>query len=200
MWSIQIIALISAIIYWKYYKNTSQRYFLYLLIVIVFFEILATYIKEGTPYKNFPIYNLLSLFSFLFYFYWFRLVLKEKKWLKPMLVVFIISTCYSLFTQDFFYNLWAEMWYVGSVFILFNAFLYYNELLNKTTLLNYKKSAEFWVATGLLMYHVGFLPLLLFMDYYSSNHYYYRLPILILNIILYSCFIKSFLCLKPQKI
>ncbi len=200
LWSILVLALIIGVLNWNKFKKTSQRYFLYLIAVVLFSEGLATYMKEVLNYSNYPIYNILSLLLFLFYFYWFNLILKTKKWFKPVTVIFTVSILISLFTESFFNGIWKVMWSIGAVLVLFCVYLYYSELLHKPLVIKFQKMPEFWIVTGVLMYHIGFLPLLLFMTFFDSNTYYYRIPILILNIILYSCFIKSFLCFKSRKI
>jgi len=200
LWSVQILALITSIKYWKFYKNTSQRNFLYLLALIVFSEILATYIKEGTQYKNYPIYNLLSVISFLFYLFWLYTISARKKITKAFFILFVLATIISVFTESFMYSIWNISWMTGAVLVLLATTLFYSDLLKDNDILNYKNTQKFWIVTGLLIYHIGYLPMLLFSDYIGSNSMYYRIPIFILNIILYGSFIKSFLCSKAQKI
>ncbi len=200
MWIVQIMALIIAIIYWKHYKNTFQRYFLLLLFLIVVSEISATIVKEIFGLRSFPIYNVLSILSFLFYLFWFKKDLNQKQLVNSLLVLFSIATLFSAYKDRFIHGLMEIMWIAGAVTILISSFLFYLDLLNNKEVVKYKSTPKFWIVTGLLIYHIGYLPLLLFKDYIGANTFYYRVPILILNIILYGSFIKSFLCWKPRNI
>ena len=200
MWIVQIMALIFAIIYWKHYKNTFQRHFLVLLFFIVVSEISATIVKEVFGLRSFPIYNLLSIFSFLFYLFLFKNNLDKKQAVNGLLILFCIATLFSAYKDRFIHGFMEIMWITGAVTILISSFMFYLDLLNNKEVIKYKSTPKFWIATGLLIYHIGYLPLLLFKDYIGANTFHYRVPVLILNIILYGSFIKSFLCWKPQNI
>lgn len=200
MWIIQLMALISAINYSKHTKNAPNRVFLLLLIVVVIAEPTATLLKEVFSLKNYVVYNTLSVFSFFTYLYWFKCV-KTKQWLiKVSWIIFVLAIAVSAITESFFYKLWNITWFTGAILVLLNAITYYSELLNQKDVVKYSDLPEFWLATGLLIYHIGFLPMLLFKDFFDANSLYYRIPILILNLILYGSFIIAFKCKKTQNI
>lgn len=200
MWTIQLMALISAINYWKSIKNTPHRVFLPLLIVVVIAEPTATLLKEVFSLKNYVVYNTLSVFSFSFYLYWFKRI-KIKQWLvKLSWIIFVLAIAVSAITESFLYKIWNIAWFTGAILVLLNSIVFYSELLNKKEVVKYTNLPEFWIVTGLLIYHIGFLPMLLFKDYFDANTLYYRIPILILNLILYGNIIIAFKCKKTQNI
>ena len=200
MWTIQLIALISAINFWKYYKKTPTKVFLWLLVMVLISELLATALKEVFYLKNFAVYNLLTIITFLIYLNWFKSVNVKQHFVKISFVIFILTIGYSLFVTNFFNELFSIVWFVGAILIMLNSILFYYNLLQNKDVITYSHSPQFWIATGLLIYHIGYLPMLLFKDYIGSNTLYYRLPILLLNFILYGSFIKSFTCFKTQNI
>jgi len=201
MWLAQLAGVIFAIIYWKYYKNTNQRYFLQLIILIFLSEILSTTLKEVYGIPNYFIYNILSFVTQLFYLIWFYKISDEKFILKVGILIYGLSVIYCLIFNSFLGGLYKMMWYTGAILILFNAIFYFNKILKKDEIIYYQKNQVFWIVTGLLIYHLGYLPLLFFIDVelFKSNTLYYRIPVLLLNLVLYGCFIKSFLCSKTQK-
>lgn len=200
MWTIQLIALISAINFWKYYKKTPTKVFLWLLVMVLISELLATALKEIFYLKNFAVYNLLTIVTFLIYLNWFKSVNVKQHFVKISFIIFILTIGYSLFVTNFFNELFSIVWFIGAILIMLNAILFYYNLLQNKDVITYSHSPQFWIATGLLIYHIGYLPMLLFKDYIGSNTLYYRLPILLLNFILYGSFIKSFTCFKTQNI
>lgn len=200
MWTIQLIALISAINYWKYIKNSPYRLFLSLLIIVVITEPAASLIKEVFKLKNYAVYNVLSVFSFFIYLYWFKRINSKNNFINISLIVFALATVISAFTESFFYSIWSIAWFIGAILVLLNSVVFYSELLNKKEVVKFTNLPEFWIVTGLLVYHIGFLPMLLFKEYIGANTLYYRIPILILNVILYGSFIIAFKCKKTQNI
>lgn len=198
MWLTQITALIFAIVYWKYYQNTKQRYFLHLLVLIFATEIMSTVQKDYFEAPNYFYYNILSFITQLFYLIWFYKVSDKNLVLKSGILVYVLIAFCSVFFEPFLRGLNKTMWFSGAILILFNATYYFYLLLKKDEIIYFQKDQTFWITTGLLIYHIGFLPLLFFFDigFFKTNIIYYRIAILILNIVLYGCFSKSFTCSK----
>lgn len=198
MWLTQIGAIIFAIVYWKYYKSTNQRHFFHLLILIFISEILATVLKEVFDKPNYAIYNTLSFVTQFFYLIWFYRVSDKKLVLKSGLLIYVLIAICSVFFESFFHGLNKTLWFSGAIIILFNATYYFYLLLKENEIIHFLKDQTFWITTGLLIYHIGYLPLLFFLeiDLFKSDTLYYRIPVLLLNIVLYGCFSKSFTCSK----
>ncbi|MEE9349237.1 MAG: hypothetical protein V3U80_04260 [Flavobacteriaceae bacterium] len=195
LWIIQGAACIAAILYYPKYKHSSQRYFVYFLSYVVLNEILG-YLVSANGYANWFLYNIFTIVSFSFYFYWFFAILKEKKMVILLSILFSVSIFYALIYEDFFSAIWSIPLTVGTIIILILATIFYRNLLNKTEVVNFKRSQKFWIVSGLLIFYLGFLPIQLFMFTLSIKGIPIRIMITILNIILYGCYIKSFLCLK----
>ena len=203
LWLSIAIALISAIVFWKYYKYSLQRYFPHLLVLILVTEILSTTLKEFiTGFNASPLYNILSIISIYFYLIWFFLILKKSNLIKIGIYIFSASIIFSIFKYSFLSEIYKTMWFTGAILILIASVIYYNILLKDDNLLYYKSNQTFWISSGLLIFYIGYLPLLLFFSYgyIKSNSLYYRIPVLLLNFALYGSFAKSFICSKNLKI
>lgn len=198
MWLTWATALIFAITYWKYYKNTKQRYFLHLLVLIFATEIMSTVQKDYFEAPNYFYYNILSFITQLFYLIWFYKVSDKNLVLKSGILVYVLIAICSVFFEPFFHGLNKTLWFSGAIIILFNATYYFYLLLKENEIIHFLKDQTFWITTGLLIYHIGYLPLLFFLeiDLFKSDTLYYRIPVLLLNIVLYGCFSKSFTCSK----
>lgn len=196
----QIAALVAAIWYWDLYKDSTQRYFLWFLIYVVCHEITGLCLQHFFKIINDILHNIFTLISFPFYFYWFYTILKKRKWLVYVVcTAFIIAFLYDsihLYPFDYMY---LNPIIIGAFCILILTISYFVELLNTDSITKFARSQKFWIVTGLFSFYIGLLPLLLFHAYlkYSSN--FYTIVITILNVVLYGCYFKSFVCLKKIK-
>jgi hypothetical protein len=195
----QIAALVAAIWYWHSYKDTTQRYFLWFLIYVVSHEILGLLYQRVFDNNNDILYNIFTLVSFPFYFCWFYKILKKRKWL-----VYVLSTVFAItFLNDIvninpFDYMYLNPIIIGAFCILILTISYFVELLNKDAITTFASSQKFWIVTGLFSFYIGLLPLLLFHSYLSYEGYFYETVITVLNAVLYSCYLKSFICLKKK--
>jgi len=199
-WIIQTAALVAAVYFWKSYKHTTQRYFLWFMIYVVCHEITGYFFIKILKSSNDFIYNIYTLISFGFYFYWFHLILRSKKWLVYCLTfIFLSFFCFDIITKNFTTYLYTYPIIVGAIAILILTTSYFIELISDDRVVNFIKAQRFWIVAGLLFFYIGLIPLLLFHEYldYSSNQYGFIISSL--NLVLYGCFIKGFLCLKMSK-
>jgi len=195
----QVAALFAAIWYWKDYKHTTQRYFLIFLIYVVCHEILGLICQYFLKSSNDIIYNIFTVVSFVFYFSWFYRILQQRKWfVKVLFAVFVVVFLYDLFDKNPLVFLYLNPIIVGALCILILTISYFVELLNTNAITTFARSQKFWIVTGLFLFYIGLLPLLLFHSYLSYEGHFYETVITVLNIVLYSCYFKSFLCLKKK--
>ncbi|MEM6721508.1 MAG: hypothetical protein AAF611_19435 [Bacteroidota bacterium] len=203
--SFQIAALIAAIWYRKQYKHTTERYFLAFLIYVVCHEIVGLcithfLIKDGNVFYNDIIYNVYTMVSFSFYFFWFYKILETRRFLIPVVFsVFLLFFLYDLFDKDPFYYLYLNPIIAGAFCILVLTISYFVELLRADTITNFVKSQKFWIVTGLFCFYIGLIPLLVFHSMLDYGGHFYSIVITVLNAILYGCIFKSFLCLRKTR-
>ena len=189
-------ALVAAIWFWKYYKNTSERYFLHFLVYSVLTEFVGLFFKDLFRFDNFIIYNVYMIVSFLFYLYWFQRVLKNKKFVYILTVFFMVFALYSIVTEDAFVALFQFAFVAGIMCIITLTLYYFVKALKSEQITAFLKDPKFWIVTGLFLFHLGFLPTLLLMLKLDMLSVRYYLVITSLNIVLYGCYIKAFACTK----
>lgn len=195
--SFQIAALVAAILYRTYYRHTTERYFLAFLIYVVCHEIFGLGYHYFSDYSNDIFYNVYTIVSFTFYFYWFQKILNKRKWIVNVLfVIFFTVFVYDLFDKDIFYFLYLNPIITGAFCILVLTVSYFVELLHTDSITSFAKSQKFWIVTGLFCFYIGLIPLLIFHSYLNYGGNFYGIVITVLNAVLYGCIIKSFLCLK----
>jgi hypothetical protein len=196
----QIAALVAAIWFWYSYKETTQRYFLWFLIYVVCHEVLGLCCQHFLKVINDILYNVFTLISFPFYFCWFYKILKKRKWL-----VYVLSTAFAFtFLNDVVHLNPIDYMYlnpiiIGAFCILILTISCFVELLNMDSITSFARSQKFWIVTGLFSFYIGLIPLLLFHNYLNYGGRFYTIVITILNAVLYSCYLKSFVCLKKIK-
>jgi hypothetical protein len=196
---ILLAALVVAIRFWKYYKNTSERYFLHFLAYNAFTEFLGWGFKDMFGMENYILYNIYMIVSFLFYLYWFQRILKNKLLVYLLTAFFMIAALYSTVAENAFEALFNYAFIAGIICIISLTLYYFIRALQSEQITIFLKDSKFWIVTGLFLFHLGFLPTLLLqgkLDIFGIRYY---SVITFLNTVLYGCYIKAFLCSKSVK-
>ncbi len=197
LYTAQGAALLAAIAKWNENKHSSQRYFLHFMIFVAVVEIAANLSRMYTSLGNSYIYNIYIIVSFLFFFYWFYAILKYKKVFYWILGIYFISVGISISLESFVNEMLHITLYMGTLLILFLTSLYYRSLLEKKEVVDFLKLQPFWIATGLLIFYIGLLPVQFLQGFKDFDRINYQFIMMVLNIFLYGCFAIAFLC--PQK-
>mgnify|MGYP005819232345 CR=1 FL=1 len=198
--SIALSVSLGAIFYrWNYIKNTTQRFFLYYLIYVLLNEFTAK-ILTYNDFGNYALYNVYDIITYSFLLGWFYKILKHKKLVIGLALVFYIGVIVSFFVSEFMTAFVDINVYIGTSIVLILVISYYASLLQLKDAINYSQLPAFWITTGLLIFHIGYLPiqfLLSFEDFDVTGIY---AVISILNILQYGCFTKGFLCYQKKAI
>ena len=193
MYIIQGLALFFAIKNWKFYKDGKQRFFLHFMVYVIITEIVAYTITFFPQYDNDFVYNIFTLVSFLFYFFWYYKLLISKRILINLLSIsFIIVNIISIIKGSFFAEILSFPVLVGALSVVLLTSLMFVKIIRDKESINYKKSQKFWLATGLLIFYVGYLPLPFFLNVLDAYSFTYGFLMMLLNILLYGCFIIAF--------
>jgi len=197
--SILVITLIIAIWYWKYYKRTSERYFLWFLFYTLGHEVLGANYSYFFNGSNLILYNLYIFISFLFYFFWFHKVLKNHKWIVYILLsIFVLSFTYEAIFNNIYLALYIIPFFMGTLGVVILTISYFIELINSNTIVVLKRLQKFWIVIGLLFFYIGFAFTLLFFDIFEFRSNLFHKSVLFLNGILYGCYVYGFICAKNQ--
>lgn len=193
-----ITFFVGAITYSKY-KNTFLKYFLYFLLFEFLTELTSYYLGVILRKSTFFLFNIYVLISSIFYLMLFRFYIKKHKiYINIMIIIYIIFyVCNVLFLQKTLQIFQSYSLILESIFIVLSSVILFIELLNSDDILKMNKLLLFWISIGLLLFYVGILPIIImssFLEYRGLFDY----IILLLNIIMYGCFITGFLVSKKE--
>lgn len=193
-------AAITATIYLNKYKASQERYFIYFLWFTLAVEFTGIVLRDFMGIENIWLYNLYMLISFLFYYFWYFSILQKVIFRRAILIfsfIFVIMALWNLAYQS-----WSEYhqytFVLGAMFTLFCTLFHFWQLLYSDEVLNITRKLSFWISTGLLLFNMGMIPLMLLSEYFNFTGVKYYLLTAILNIILYGCYIIGFLWTKEK--
>lgn len=197
LYSVQAVAVVVAAYTYNNYKHTAQKYF-FVFIAYSFINDFGFYVyRLITGERFYAHYNICVLLSGLFYLFWFHNILKANKSVLFSSILFTAVFVYSLIFGDFFGKLNELPFLTCIILILLYVIQYFVELLNRNEVVNYLEMQEFWTCVGVLVFHLGYLPFILLSDFVTNISG--KVAFLtVLNILMYGCFIKGFLCTKKK--
>lgn len=216
---IHIIELLAALAGSYYLLKTNDkliRPFGRYLWLIVFVETLGLYgyvlqnnydydwyiwLKNSVWCTNSWLYSIFEVVTIAFFLYFYRLVIKDPKVKKALSVFFIgyliFTILYFIFTDDFYSMTFQYNTFISTFFIVFAVSCYYRELLKSEQVLYFYKDPIFYISTGLFIWHLCYIPLAIFNDYFrliNNRFIQFRYNyMLIINLFLYLCYTFGFL-------
>jgi len=196
----QWVALLLAVITYKKYKNTPEKVFLYFLIYAVIFTEFTALVLAFFNIQSYHIYNTYILVSTSIYHFWFyKIIPAQKNWVLFSQVIFLAVYFYMFSYGTFLTDTWTQPIIVGSISVLIFSGIYFIQLLGQDEELKVFSSQRFWIVIGLFIFNLGIVPVLYFQNKTGIAPVVYNSIIMILIIILYGCFIVSFLSLYRKK-
>jgi hypothetical protein len=196
------VAFLASLTSFKQPYSKHLRFFSLVLALTFVVEFVAVFGRRwGWISSNIILYNTFMLIEFTAYIWYFHQVIrnpKVKRRLRFLLVALPIFWTWSTLAV-FGIGIWNS--YVstaGSLITVIMAAYYYYELFTASELVRLNRSAEFWIATGLIVFYACHLPYLGMLNYLTVNHMPLARQLLtILQIgvcIMYSIFIYAYLC------
>lgn len=182
----------------KYSKDSNFFYFLWFTFII---DLIGGFFGDFFGMETYWIYNLYMLISFMFFYHWYRSILKEAKHKTTVGLFALIFLGVALWNMIFeSWGLYHKYTFVtGALFTLICAIFHFWQLLNSDEVLEIKYKLSFWISTGLLLFNMGMIPFMLLSEYFDfSGNAYYIFIIIGLNLILYGCYSIGFLWTKEK--
>lgn len=196
--ALELLAAVLATIYFWKYRESNEKWFLYFLWYTFLIDITGLALKLNAV-ENTWLYSIYTYTSFLFFYFWYAMVLSSKKLKKGVL---LLATLYIgvVITTYLVENLANKgyAFFAGSIILLVLNLLHFNQLLRSNEVVIIKYKLSFWVSTALLLFYMGILPLMLLAKYIEVKGGYFNIILLILNFILYGCFITGFIWTKKS--
>lgn len=192
----QSLALLISVVKRKVNSEGLQKYFFYFLCFVIFMEALAQ-ILIHVEKAYYYVYNISNTLSFLFYFFWYHSYLKNKivVWLS---LLFVGITLADLLVSDFISSILMISFFSGAIILLILAIWYFISLLKAEEAIYFYKIQAFWISTGILIYHIGVLPILILIKLPGYNQTHLRFALMILNFLLYGLIALGLVCPKRK--
>jgi len=206
-----ITLLVSLYRYPKYF-DTKLKYlpiiFLYtflneILGYLIFTNLNFSLFEDSTYSKyNIVIYNLYNIVFYLYFTYIFMYYIKEvkiKKLIKLGMIFFLIIATINPYFQSFFHSTQIGTYVFGAMVLLACIYIYLKQIF-KNNKNDWGRNLLFWLALGLLIFYIGYLPIKMSRQYLNIPESIEKSIIhplhISLIIICYSCFITGFLRMK----
>lgn len=201
--ALELITIVIGFVHYNKYKHTPLKYFLWFLCYGFATEILGYLISIELKQPNDIVFNIYALVQFVFFLWLFFKYFKTQQYksiTKIFGILVILSfVIISLFIQDLFQSYQSYFFLIGGVFLIIDIILFLIEIINSDAVLNLKHLLIFWVAIGVLLFQLGFMPVFIatnYINYSNGNTYGYIL--LILNFITSLCYSLGFIWTKKN--
>ncbi len=196
---LELLAAIFAIIFFKKYVRSNERYFLFFLWFTFIMDATGVVRTQVFSLESKLLYSIFTMTGFLFYFYWYYIILKTKIFKRVALLsttLFIVITVITYVFPELQEQGYAFV--TASISLLVLTFFHFYQLLTGDDVLIVKYKLSFWISTALLLFYIGILPLMLLAEYIEINGMSYNIILLSLNVILYGCYIIGFIWTKKE--
>lgn len=175
-------------------------------VMVFHYDDFTFFSAERYSYYNVLIYNLYDLIFFPFFLYVYYKSLSNnilKKIVKYGAIAFLLAIVINSFiTSPLKYELWYA-YIVGSTILIISTLSYlYSQRRKSPGSLN-SKNLLFWVSLGLLIFHLGYLPITIFknlhFDLVVNDYESVRKVHICLILVMYGCFVIGFLRMRRFK-
>lgn len=206
---LELTACITGFCYWNKLKQSFWKWFPVYLAVIFLTEIVAEYflfVRKDLG-VNIAIYSYWGVpvqFLFLYWLFWKHYRSSDKR--KLPLIAAVIYLCALIL--DLFYVSKVKFFFesfsytIGCLFLLVLVLIFFFRFTRSDDIISYKSSILFWVSVGVLLFYVGTMPFFAFRKRLYVDHkelfYIYWYTQFVLNYMMYSFFILSFIWGKPK--
>lgn len=207
LWTVEIVACITGIIYWRKIKNTVFKYFWVYLLLIVVAECIGRYFQTHNMLAvNKAYYSYFIIPSEFIFFFW--LFYKCSNNIKRRLPIVFVGIYLLAWLIDVFYLSNKSFWFysfsytIGNLLLLILILRFFKKLTLSDEILYFKQNVLFWISFGLLLFYLGTFPYYglrntLVLNY-KSIYLTYSSIVIILNCMMYLMFTFSFIWGKPN--
>lgn len=219
--SLEILAAVTALLFYRKYYLTAAKYFIWYLVYILICEILNTYVyyiynngflsflKDTLFVWNYWWSTLYwKIGAIVFFSFYYNKILK-KELFKSIIkyggyAFFIFSIIYiALNLEDYFIQFFPIISILGAVIIFLGSIFYFIEVLQSDKILTFYKSLNFYISVSVFIWWLIITPLV-FYDVYNShkdwNFIFLKWQIyLFANIFMYLSFTFALIYCEPEK-
>lgn len=216
---LELGAFLAALFYYRKNKSKPTSYLVFFLGLTVCVEILGWYpwlidlgylsfLRDSLFQKNYWLFNLYGIISYLFYMNYFKWYLSSKRSIgilnRLSILFLVIGVFENVLSGAFFIKFMPITNIFGTLFVFLSIAFYYLELLKSDQILQVQKTLPFYISVGALLFHLCATPFFIYSSYYSNSIdpafvSLYRRVIFGINYVLYAIYIAGFLiCYRKE--
>ena len=223
---LEFLAAFTGFLFYKKYKNTPVKYFIWFLLVVAICDLLGIYAYQVRPdgalsfligtkiQKNIWWSTLYwSVGAILFYAFYFFKILKNslfKKATKVLAIVFFVFSIFYIgfYWENFFNQFFKLIKLLGAIIIFICTIFYFIETLTGDKILVFYKSINFYISATIFIWWLVITPLTFYDIYYfyeiGKAHYDQNFAMirkqiyLFANIFMYLTFTFALIWCKPE--
>lgn len=163
-------------------------------------EVLGSIVGRYLHFDNFFIYNFYCLFFPLINFRIFSMLSKSAPRKKLIKILSFVLILIFIGENIIFKNLFTEIQYhtylISLIFLIYIISVHLLEIMESDIIHDFYRSKSFWISTGLLLFSVPFLPMMIAFKFMTLNFEIRMVVTSILIIVMHSCFIVASLRTK----
>ena len=220
--AVEIIAALTGIVFFKKYKSTNAKYFIYFLIYLSICDFLNTYtlytgkgqffyfLRETVFKYNYWWSTLYwKIGAIMFFVFFYNKILSNKKFKNIIkfsgLFFLLFSIIYILLNfDDYFVRFFPPISILGAFIIFLCTVFYFIEVLLSDKILVFYKSLNFYISFAIFIWWLIITPIVLYDIYMLHKDFNYIklrfLIYLLANITMYSTFTFALIWCKPELI
>ncbi|PCJ94462.1 MAG: hypothetical protein COA50_11920 [Flavobacteriaceae bacterium] len=210
------ITLIVAIAHYGKYYDSSLKYFPIILLYTLMNEILGVLVQSNNNLSfflsdfyinnNWLIYNVYDIIVHLYLFYLFWNSINNENYRKFIVyssVFYIVASIINPFFQNFILHPQIYAYVLAGLILICIITLYFSNRKHESKSIFGKKDFLSWIGTGLLIFYLGYLPIIIMRHYnvlYNINEPTYILSFHYgLIIVMYTFYIIGFIRMRKLK-
>lgn len=223
---VEAMAALTGVIFFKKYKNTNAKYFIYFLVYLTICDFLSNYTRLVFPDKLLGIlvgtlieknYWFSTLYwkigAIMFFAFYYHKILRTKSFkatIKYASYSFLIfSLLYVLsYWEAFFDSFFPIISVLGAIIVFLCTVFYFIEILLSNKILTFYKSINFYISAAIFIWWLIITPIVFYdnyttyeIDVYERDWEYIKLRRLIYlsaNIVMYSTFTLALIWCRPD--
>lgn len=197
--ALELIAAVVALIHYKKFVNSSERYFLHFLWVTFFVDTVLGPLSSYFKLDNIWVFYVFTGISFLFYYWWYFSILINRLYKKIIIVlsiIFLVLFVINGINVEFH----KYSFVIGASFLLILTVFHLHQLFNSDHTLKIKYKLSFWITIALVLFNIGMIPFVLLSNYFNVwvDNFVFFIILIFLNIVLYSSYIIGFTWTKKK--
>lgn len=200
----ELISVLFGIYYFKKFKNTFWKWFIYYLAFIVLVGAMHQLIivKYYYDFGNYFLSYFVIPIEFLFFFWLYACKsLNRKKLFWAFSALYLLSFLLQSYITKEIKSVYSFNYVVGAFFLGILVFLEYMKQINSDDIIKFKENKMFYINLGVSLFYIGTLPLFSFYGLLAKNldiYWNYYLLFLVANHIMYLLFTFAIIWGKPN--